>query len=156
SLLALTGSPVNVLAAEAAANAGMKPFSFLEFAIAGAPLLLGTIAINVLLGRRLLPYRGGQSIPADLSRHARTLNQQYRPEAGLLQLRVRQGSSLVGVEHATLDFGKYPNLSYVAVLAANSGGPPHRPDIQVGDVILVRGSAESAAALAADAHLAFR
>jgi len=156
SLLALTGSPVNVLAAEAAANAGAKPFSFLEFAVAGAPLLLGTIAINVLLGRRLLPFRGGQSIPADLSRHARTLSEQYRLEDGLLQLRVRNGSPLVGVTHATLDLGQYPDLTYVAVLAAYTGGPPHRPEIQVGDIILVRGSADSAAALAADAHLAFR
>src|SRR5262249_22992665 len=147
SLLALTGSPVNVLAAEAAAGAGAKPFSFFEFALAGIPLLLGTIAINVVLGRRLLPYRGGQSIPADLSRHASTLNEQYRLDDGLLQLRVRNGSPLVGLDHATLDFTKYPDLAYVAVLAANTGGPPHRPDLRAGDLILVRGSAASAAAL---------
>ena len=156
SLLALTGSPVNVLATEAAAGAGTKPFSFFEFAVAGIPLLLGTIAINVLLGRRLLPHRGGQSIPADLSHHARTLSEQYRLADGLFQLRVRDGSPLIGVKHATLDFANYPELTYVAVLAANTGGPPARPDIQAGDVVLVRGSAETAASLAADAHLAFR
>jgi di/tricarboxylate transporter len=156
SLLALTGSPVNVLAAEAAAGAGVKPFGFFEFAVAGIPLLLGTIAINVLLGRRLLPHRGGQSIPADLSRHARTLSEQYRLDDGLLQLRVRPGSPLVGVKHATLDLTKYPELAYVAVLAGGTGGPPARPEIAADDLILVRGSAASAAALAADAHLAFR
>jgi di/tricarboxylate transporter len=156
SLLALTGSPVNVLAAEAVAGAGARPFSFFEFGLAGIPLLLGTIAIDVFLGRRLLPHRGGQSIPADLSRHSLTLNEQYHLDDGLLQLRVRNGSPLVGLKHATLDLGKYPDLAYVALLAANTGGPPHQPDIHAGDVILVRGSADSAAALAADAHLAFR
>ena len=156
SLLALTGSPVNVLAAEAAAGAGAKPFSYFEFAIAGIPLLLGTIAINVLLGRRLLPHRGGQYIPADLSRHARTLSERYRLADGLFQLRVRSGSPLVGVKHATLDLEKYPDLAYVAVLAGHTGGPSARPEIMADDVILVRGSAEAAASLAANARLAFR
>jgi di/tricarboxylate transporter len=156
SLLALTGSPVNVLAAEAAASAGVKPFSYFEFAIAGIPLILGTIAINVLLGRRLLPRRGGQYIPADLSRHARTLSERYRLADGLFQLRVRSGSPLVGVKHATLDLEKYPDLACVAVLAGDTGGPSARPEIMPNDVILVRGSADAAASLAADAHLALR
>jgi di/tricarboxylate transporter len=55
SLLALTGTPVNVLVAEAAADAGLAPFGFFSFAIVGVPLLLGTIAIVVLFGQRLLP-----------------------------------------------------------------------------------------------------
>src|SRR5262249_48624895 len=138
ALLALTGSPVNVLAAEAAVGAGMRPFGFFEFAVAGIPLLLGTIAINVFLGERLLPRRGGRAIPADLSRHARTLSEQYRLDDGLFQLRVRRGSPLAGAEHATLDLTKYPGLVFLAVLAGDAGGPPARPEIEAGDVILVR------------------
>ncbi len=60
SLLALTGTPVNVLVAEAAADAGLAPFGFFSFAIVGVPLLLGTIAIVVLFGQRLLPERSGR------------------------------------------------------------------------------------------------
>jgi Na+/H+ antiporter NhaD/arsenite permease-like protein len=63
SLLALTGTPVNVLVSEAAADHGLAPFSFFEFAVAGIPLLLGTIAIVVFFGQRLLPDRKGRMIP---------------------------------------------------------------------------------------------
>lgn len=52
-LLTLTGSPVNVLMSNAAEDAGLRGFGFFEFAIAGIPLVLGTGAIIVLLGRYL-------------------------------------------------------------------------------------------------------
>src|SRR3954463_15396379 len=70
SLLALTGTPVNVLVAEGAHEAGLGVFGFFEFTIIGIPLLAGTIAIIVLVGHKLLPERGGPSMPADFSRHA--------------------------------------------------------------------------------------
>ena len=38
SLLALTGTPVNVIVSEAAADAGVGSFGFLEFALVGVPL----------------------------------------------------------------------------------------------------------------------
>src|SRR5262249_25146578 len=43
SMLALTGTPVNVIASEQAAEAGARAFGFLEFALVGIPLVLGTI-----------------------------------------------------------------------------------------------------------------
>ena len=73
SLLTLTGTPVNVLVSEAAVYAGLPPFGYFEFAIAGVPLVIGTIAIVVLFGGRLLPNRAGRTISSDLSSHARTL-----------------------------------------------------------------------------------
>jgi hypothetical protein len=72
-LLALTGTPVNVLVVEAAANAGSPPFHFFAFAVAGVPLLTGTIVIVIAFGHRLLPDRSARALPADLSQHARTL-----------------------------------------------------------------------------------
>ncbi len=77
SMLALTGTPVNVIVSEAAEDAGLGQFGYFEFALVGVPLLVGTIAIVVLFGHRLLPTRTPQSIPADLSEHPRTLLQQY-------------------------------------------------------------------------------
>ena len=55
SLLALTGTPVNVIVSDAAADAGVGRFGFFEFALVGVPLVLGTIAIVALFGERLLP-----------------------------------------------------------------------------------------------------
>ena len=84
SLLALTGTPVNVLVSEAATEAGLPPFGFFSFAIAGIPLVVGTILIVVLFGQRLLPERSGRTLPSDLSRHARTLVEQYRLDDGVV------------------------------------------------------------------------
>ena len=50
SLLALTGTPVNVIISDYAADAGVGRFGFFEFALVGIPLVVGTILIVVLLG----------------------------------------------------------------------------------------------------------
>jgi di/tricarboxylate transporter len=77
SLLALTGTPVNVIVSDAAADAGAGPFGYFDFALVGLPLLAGTIAIVVLAGDRLIPDRAPRSVPPDFSEHARTLLRQY-------------------------------------------------------------------------------
>ena len=155
SLLALTGTPVNVLVAEAAADAGLAPFGFFEFAIVGVPLLLGTIAIIVLFGQRLLPERSGRTMPADLSTHARTLVEQYRLDDGMFQLRVRPRSPYVGSPPAAVDLAEYAGLTLVAILAGD-GGPLRRPALAEGDILIVRGDAATVGGLASDKLLAFR
>jgi di/tricarboxylate transporter len=77
SLLALTGSPVNVVASEYADDAGAGSFGYFSFAVAGIPLLLGTMAVVLLFGDRLLPHRSVRSLSKDFSDHARTLVEQY-------------------------------------------------------------------------------
>jgi di/tricarboxylate transporter len=156
SLLALTGTPVNVLVSEAAVDAGLAPFGFFEFAIVGIPLVLGTISIAVLFGQRLLPERRGRMIPADLSKHARTLVEQYRLDDGLFQLRVRPRSPYVGAPPTVIDLSSYAGVGLVTILAGDSGGPMRRPTLAVGDILIVRGDAETVGALASDKLLAFR
>jgi di/tricarboxylate transporter len=156
SLLALTGTPVNVLVSEAAVEAGGAPFGFFEFAIVGVPLLLGTITIVVLFGQHLLPERGGRMIPPDLSRHARTLVEQYRLDDGLFQLRIRPGCPYVGSPANGVDLTDYPGLTLVTIQAGGSGGPLRRPTLAVGDVLIVRGNAEAVGSLASDKLLGFR
>ena len=96
SMLALTGTPVNVLVSEAGSDAGVGGFGFFEFALVGVPLLAGTMAIIVLFGKRLLPERNGATMPADFSRHAKTLVEQYGLASGVYQMRVRASSPFVG------------------------------------------------------------
>jgi di/tricarboxylate transporter len=155
SLLALTGTPVNVLVAEAAADAGLAPFGFFSFAIVGIPLLLGTIVIVVLFGQRLLPERSGRTIPADLSTHARTLVEQYKLDDGMFQLRVRPRSPYVGSPPAAVDLAEYAGLRLVAILAGD-GGPLRRAALAEGDILIVGGDAATAGGLASDKLLAFR
>jgi di/tricarboxylate transporter len=156
SLLALTGTPVNVLVSEAAQDSGLGAFGYFEFAIVGVPLLAGTIAIVVLFGQRLLPTRNGRTIPSDLSRHARTLIEQYKLDDGLFQLQLLAGSPYAGAARDAVDLAAYPGISVVALQEGEGAGPLRRPRFEVGDILMVRGEAETVARLAADKHLALR
>jgi di/tricarboxylate transporter len=156
SMLALTGTPVNVLVYEASLDAGRGGFGYFEFALVGVPLVLGTMAIAVLLGERLLPVRESKSLPPDLSSHARTLVEQFRLNDDVHQLRVRAESPLVGTARAALDPSGYPGLTLLTVRTGDDSGAARLDAIQAGDVALVRGDADAVAALAADFALSPR
>src|SRR5699024_11812792 len=72
SMLTLLGTPINLMVAELAEDAGARPIGFFEFALVGLPLLAGTIAIVVLWGPRQLHTRVPEEDPPVLSRHAHT------------------------------------------------------------------------------------
>lgn len=157
SLLALTGSPVNVLVSEAAQDAGLRGFSFFEFALVGLPLLIGTMAIIVLFGEKLLPFRNGASMPADFSRHAQTLVEQYGLSGGVFRLRVKASSPLAGKPRDEVAGLKaLHGLEFVAVQDGASGMPLRRDTLADGDYIILKGDADAAARFAADSHLALR
>lgn len=156
SMLALTGTPVNVLVSEAGLDAGVGGFGFFEFALVGVPLLAGTMAIIVLFGKQLLPKRNGATMPADFSRHAKTLVEQYGLASGIYQLRVRASSPYVGVPSSGIDLSAHPGLHLVAIQEGETAGPLRRPLVAEGDHLLIRGDSEVAAAFAAQMHLAFR
>jgi len=150
SILALTGSPVNVLVSEASRNAGVGYFGSFGFAIVGVPLLAGTMVILVGLGKHLLPNRAGESMPTDLSKHARTLVEQYQLVAGVFQLRVRATSPFIGLLPEALKLEAYPGLSVIGFKAGTTGRPLTREALSEGDALLVRGDADSAAQFAAE------
>jgi di/tricarboxylate transporter len=156
SMLALTGTPVNVLVSEAAADAGMRAIGFFEFTIIGVPLLLGTMVIIVLFGEKLLPHRAGETMSADFSRHATTLVEQYGLKAGLFRLRLRATSPLVGKPPSALDVPSWEGLRLVAIHEGATGERLKRDTMAEGDFLLVSGQGEEAARLASAQHLAFR
>ncbi|WP_160010205.1 SLC13 family permease [Rhizobium sp. 18055] len=156
SMLALTGTPVNVLVSEAGLDAGVGGFGFFEFALVGVPLLAGTMVIIVLFGKQLLPERNGATMPADFSHHAKTLVEQYGLASGVYQMRLRASSPYVGVATSALDLSAYPGLQLVAIQEGETAGPLRRPALAEGDHLIVRGEADIAAAFGAKMHLAFR
>jgi di/tricarboxylate transporter len=156
SMLALTGTPVNVLVSDAGFDAQVGGFGFFEFALVGVPLLAGTMAIIVLFGQRLLPERNGATMPADFSRHAKTLVEQYGLASGIYQMRVRASSPYVGSPASAIDLTAFPGLQLVAVQDGDTVSPLRRPVLAEGDHVLLRGDAEAAAGLAGQMHLAFR
>lgn len=152
----LTGAPKNILVSEALEDAGLPGFGFAEFALVGLPLLIGTMAIILLLGRRLLPEQSSARLPADFSRHAQTLVEHYGLVDGVFRLRIRASSPYIGMAPADVDLTGDQRLELMAVQAGASATPLRAPAISEGDYLLVRGDAEAAANLAAEKHLALR
>jgi len=95
-VLTLTGTPPNVVVAEALASYGFRPFSFFEYALIGAPLLLTAIVYMVFVGRRLLPERSERPAPRPLSGLLDDLAETYAFENEFYRLHVLPGSPLIG------------------------------------------------------------
>ncbi|MGB8020946.1 MAG: SLC13 family permease [Candidatus Nanopelagicales bacterium] len=148
SLLLLTGSPVNVVISEAAEGAGVGSFGFAEFALAGLPVVAGTIAIVLLLGDRLVPQRTSSAVPPDLSGHARTLVRHYSLD-NVSHLRVQAASRLVGRNRLDWDLDAYPGMSVVRVADA-SGRRVSEGSLAEGDCVTVVADHGVAERLAAD------
>jgi di/tricarboxylate transporter len=149
SMLALTGTPVNVLVSDAASDAGVGSFGYFEFALVGVPLVAATTAIVVLFGDRLLPDRRPRSLPADFSAHATKLVEHYgldRREdslltrgSGVAEVVIPPRSELIG-ERAFP--GMVTDSGDLVVLAVQQGGETvdHEVVLAMGDTLLLQGS----------------
>ncbi|HEX7136002.1 MAG TPA: SLC13 family permease [Iamia sp.] len=156
SMLALTGSPVNVLVSEASDRAGAGAFGFFDFTLVGVPLLAGTVVIVVLFGNRLLPHRNARHMPRDLSQQAKTLMRHYELESrsagalfdrssGVAEVVVPPRSGLVGLP-------AYPGMvtesGDLVVLAIHRQGEtvgPRETVVRAGDALLLQGTWEALA-----------
>jgi len=149
SLLALTGSPVNVIVSESADDAGVDRFGFFEFALVGVPLVAGTIAIVVVLGPRLLPDRTVRTGTRNFGDLAKTLVDQYRLEDdpdsllgrryGVAEVVIPPRSALIG---ETAFPGMVTDSGDLVVMAVLRKGEHITEETQlaVGDTMLLRGA----------------
>lgn len=149
SMLALTGTPVNIIMSEAAAEATGRPFGFFEFALTGGPLVLGTIVIVACFGGRLLPSREITALPPDLDAYAQVLREQYDlPESaelmsvrnGVVEVVVAPRSTLIGLH---LFRGQVtPSGDLVVMGLQRAGEDLTGPEVrlQAGDTMLLRGA----------------
>lgn len=149
SMLALTGTPVNIIVSEVAADAGARRFGFFEFAAVGLPLLVGTLLIIVLFGHRLLPVRTPSSLPQDLTELAGTLRSQYAIPDGEELVSVQRGVSEVVVTPRSPLIGThlFPGMATpsgdLVVLAVQRAGEDLRdPEdvLRAGDTLVLRGT----------------
>jgi len=151
-LLLLTGSPVNVVISEAAADAGVGAFGLVEFALVGIPLVAGTVLIVLMFGSRLLPERESSMVPPDLSQQAAVLVEHYSLD-NVLHLRAGPSSNLLGRTRARWEFDGYPGIKVITVLDAASQRPVSDGLVGVGDRITVVGDPDVARRYAADHEL---
>jgi di/tricarboxylate transporter len=144
----LSGSPVNVIVAEASQNAGGPGFGYFEFAVMGLPLVVCTTLLALLLGNRLLPERVSTSLPADFSEYLGTVVDHYGLEKGVYRLRVRSGSALRDKAIADLPLG----TAIILIGVQDAGGQPASPEheTQPGDVLVVTGPGAEVTAFATD------
>lgn len=160
SMLAMTGTPVNLLVSELAEDAGSRPFGFFEFAIVGVPLLAGTLVIVLFLGPRVLPHRMPEYAPRDLSRHAETLAHHYELSPSQVKLNRADGltefvipprSSFIG----DLVFPGMRTESGELVIAAvqRGGEDAGRTRLRQGDLLLLRGTWDALDRRAGDPEL---
>jgi di/tricarboxylate transporter len=156
SNLLLTGSPKNILISEMLEDAGHAGFGFAEFALAGLPLVAGTMAIILLFGKKLLPAKSGARLPADFSRHAQVLVEHYGLADGLHHLRVRASSPLVGQSAGSPGFDAAQGVELVGLRAGATCQSLGEAAVSEGDYLLVRGEAAAVARFCADWHLAPR
>ncbi|MGE2770403.1 SLC13 family permease [Rhodococcus sp. 1.20] len=154
SMLTLTGTPVNIIVSEAAEESGAGAFGFFSFTLVGAPLVLGTIAIAVLLGPHVLPHRAGTSMSPDLSRHAKTLAKQYQlmgkdaPSAeplitkhdGVVEVIIPPRSEMIGDRAFPGMVTDSGDLVILAVQRAGEDCGPEGVKLAAGDTLLLQGS----------------
>lgn len=154
SLLLLTGSPVNLIVSDAARDAGSDGFGFFSYAAVGLPLLIGTIAVTVFLGPRLLPQRTARTLPPDLGRHAETLAGHYRLDNGFYRLRVRDGSPLIGTTPATVDLSEYPGLTLIGAQTNAPAPTLARAALAADDVLVISGPSAEVSRFVVDQGMA--
>jgi len=104
ALLVLTGSPINLMASEAAVSSGAAEFSFWSFAWVGLPLVIGTVVIAAMLGPRLLPVRNPDANATGRG-GARTVHEQHRDGARRTADRAVDCGGDVAVAEAVPDAG---------------------------------------------------
>ncbi len=145
SMLALTGTPVNVIVGDAAVDAGAGRFGFFEYALVGVPLLVVTVLITTTLGPRLLPQVTGAAPISDLTRLTRVLAGHYALQEGFHRLGVRAGSPLVGTR---VPLAHPPTLRVLGVQTSDGAAAPVGHVIAVSDAVVVSGPVDEVVAFA--------
>ncbi len=149
SMLAMTGTPVNILVSEAAYDAGARHFGFFEFALAGIPMLIGTILIILFLGPKLLPSRQAPAAPIDVRQLAEVLRREYALADDSISLDAIHGATevIVPPRSSLIGLHVFPGMCTpsgdLVILAARRGadeliGP--KATLQAGDTLLLQGT----------------
>lgn len=114
-MLTLTGTPPNIVVAEALAAEGFAPFGYFSYALIGLPLLLAAIAYMVFVGVRMLPERSSLSPPQDPDMSVGEWADAYSLHGKLFRLRVRAQSRLSGMTLAESGLGHDYEITVLSI-----------------------------------------
>ena len=139
-LLTLTGTPPNIVVAQTLEQAGLRPFSFFEYALIGGPLLITAIVYMRFVGSRILPSRSADQRPIDAAADLSELTSAYSLGENQFRLRVRSNSSLIGKVLREVALGPTYHAPVLRI-----EGRDNSPDIvlKVDDILIVRAPSET-------------
>ena len=126
----LIGTSTNLLVSSISEEAGYGAFTMFEFSRMGLVLFVAGVVFFLVFGRWLLP-----------DRRTPELATAYQLGEFITELRVRQGSALVGKSVLDSRLGEDHDITVLRVLNTEEDGwAPLRRILQPDDVLLVRGS----------------
>lgn len=140
-LTTMIGTPPNILVSEALGENGLEPFSFFDFSPVGLFVMVSGITFVTFVGMRLLPDR---SLTKETRGEGRDIMSQYQLKDHLFQIRIHQGSALVGRSLGRSRLGAALGLNVVGVKRGNETllAPPVTEVIQADDQLIVEGRLE--------------
>ncbi len=141
------GTPPNLLAGEALAAAGLRPFGMFDYAPTGLILLGVGLIYFALIGVRMLPLRAG----ADREREAEQVREY------LTELLVPNDSDIAGSSLRELRWRPRYEVSVAEIIREDRRNrfPSEHDQIFIGDRLLVHGERDAVIRLVADARLEF-
>jgi len=172
----LIGTPPNIIVSDLLRESGAEPFTFFSFTPMGVALIVVGLLYMVLIGRKLLPDRGGE-IEGQRIETPEEIVTRYRLPDDMFRLRVRRGSKLVGSSLAESDLGARYRVTVMELLRRESPRgalrlsrprataaeaqyetivPQADTKVVLDDLLLVRGNSADVAQLAAAHNLALQ
>src|SRR5512146_1942654 len=88
------------------------------------------------------------SLPAEFSRHARTLSEQYRLDGSYFHLKLREASPLAGAPARTIDLSGFPGLAIIRTKDQAAIPLGEEAPLPVGASLVVAGPPDVVAAFA--------
>ena len=104
-------TPPNILATEAMARAGLRPFALFDFTPITGALVIAGILFVVLIGKKILP--GGKTKTG--ASHNDALESSYHLASHLFTTKIRPGSKLAGLKLADSRLGSALSLTVVGL-----------------------------------------
>jgi len=149
-LLTLTGTPPNIIVSNALIESGQAGFSFFEFGLIGAPLLIIAILYFRYVGFKLLPSNKTNNKPVDIESTLHHWIEAYKVENDYYRLRIRSLSPLIGTTLSDWHLENKFNVQIIRIkrrhpnrLKKNSRPfiefPDPSTDLRYHDIITVKG-----------------
>ncbi|WP_412984366.1 SLC13 family permease [Pontimicrobium sp. IMCC45349] len=151
-LLTLTGTPPNIIASNALADAGYEGFSFFEFALIGLPLLLIALLYFRFIGHKLLPKNQTNNKPVDIESTLHKWIEAYKMDNDYYRLRIRSLSPLINTQMSMWDFENKYNVTLIRLRRRHPNilkgiqpfieFPVPETEMRYHDIITVKGETE--------------